>query len=606
MSEDLEAGRSNANNWDDGSTQQVLESAQIRRIVCVDDGFTDTGAVDRDAIVASVRAGEVSPGLIRNVARELLGDESDTYLPDDDDVEGQAQWLREHGRDMSESLWSRLGEAAPERRDDAITAQDPETLRQLRNFAHVLGVEFYPLNLNGWRRRSDEILHGDGCTLIFFDRNLSGDGGADTEGEKLLTATVSAYPPEKVIAVLFTHAVGIDDEYSRWLAIAAADRALMDRVLVIAKERMRTDRSGFASELKLAILAPRLRRVADRVRTGFAQKAAEAADHIDKLSPHLLHSVLVSSVEREGSWGPDGLVAIASAHLRRKVEAYVRADNAVRLDASHLREVTLKSRLVMLPGAEAQEYDSVNRARLFDEADHINELRLPVDTGDIFAFFDLTRALEDQLPSSFWVLVLQRCDLAVRSDGRRSYNPQLMPLAHIVNPTDREFSTGAAAIARIQLPSSPMLSSSAREINLSDRRFAPSIALDACALNRDGVARLQLNQELNTEGLIPSWATLADRHLQWGKKKLEAYRQFRKGLGRGQNRNIETALGNALTGTSKDFSGFECRLDVEHESILFGVRRVARLREPYSQDLMERLGALSSRIPLDAALQPGG
>jgi hypothetical protein len=602
MSADQEANGSD-NEWDEGITRQVLESGGIQRIVCVDDIFTDTGNVDRDTIVAAVATGNVSPDSIREIAREALGEESDTYLVDDGDFAGQAQWLREHGRDMSEALWSRLGEAAPENRDDAITAQDPETLQQLRAFADAIGLEFVPLNLNSWRKQSSEILSRDGCTLIFFDRNLSGDGGADTEGEALLTATVRAYPPEKVIAVLFTHSVRVDGEYERWLAIAS-DPTLMDRVLVIAKERIRTDRAAFASELKMAILAPRLRRVADRVKSGFAEKASEAAGQIGRLTPHLLHSVLVSAVEREGSWGPDGLVGIASSYLRRWVEAYVRADAAVWADATQLRELSLRSRIVVLPGAEADEYNRINRVLLFDEPEHVNDLRLPIDTGDIFAFFDPNRPLTGQEPSALWVLVLQRCDLAVRSGGRRSYDPPLMPLAHIVRPTERTFSSGAAAIGRILLSSSPVLNHSASEVNLMDRRFAPSVALDACALNRDGIARLNVGEELTTDGLIPAWVDLAKRHLAWAEHKLDIYEQLRGKLGKKPDRQIEMALSSALTGTSREVAGFTCKVDVEHKVMLFGVRRVARLREPHSQDLMERLGALSSRIPLTAALDP--
>lgn len=604
MSADLETNGSDS-EWDEGITRQVLESGGIQRIVCVDDGFTDTGNVDRDAIVAAVATGSVSPGLIREIAHEALGEESDTYLVDDDDFTGQAQWLREHGGDMSEALWSRLGEAAPENRDDAITAQDPETLQQLRAFANALGLEFFPLNLNSWHKQGSEILSRDGCTLVFFDRNLSGDGGAGTEGEVLLTTTVRAYPAERVIAVLFTHSVGVDGEYDRWLAIASSDPALMDRVLVIAKKRLRTDRAAFASELKMAILAPRLRRVAERVKTGFAEKASEAADQLGKLSPHLLHSVLVSAVETEGSWGPDGLVGIASSYLRRWVEAYVRADASVWADATQIRELSLKSRMVILPGAEADEYNRINRVLIFDESEHVNDLRLPIDTGDIFAFFDPHRPLAGQAPSGFWVLVLQRCDLAVRSGGRRSYDPPLMPLAHIVRPTERTFSSGAAAIARILLSSSPLIDHSASEVNLMDRRFAPSVALDACALNRDGIARLNVAEKLTTDGLIPAWIDLARRHLTWAEHKLDTYQQLRGKLGKQPDRQIEMALSSALTGTSREVAGFTCKLDIEHKVVLFGVRRVARLREPHSQDLMERLGALSSRIPLSATLDPG-
>jgi hypothetical protein len=475
-------------------------------------------------------------------------------------------------------------------------------LQQLSDFASGVGVDFLPMNLDGWNERGEEVLGGEGCTLIFFDRNLSANGGSETQGEVLLTSAVSSHPPEAVIAVLFTHAVTTSEEYARWRAIADSDPILRDRVLVIAKDRIRDDRLGFAAELKMAILAPRLRRIASLISDGFVQFAGHAAQKMLDISPHILHSILVSSVEKEGAWGPDGLVGIASAYLRRGLESYVRADETVRSDVFRIRELSLESRDVALPSGEAEEYSNINRVRMFDEAEHVNEFRLPIDTGDVFAFFNPNRSMDHQTPNSFWVLVLQHCDVTVRGDGKRSYDPRLIPLAHVIKPGEKEGGTGAASIGRIRLYSSPLNGHPATEVNLQDRIFVPAIALDACALNRDGIAQLSGASELDSDGLIPAWVELSVRHKKWARKKIDAYREMRQSLGVSPNARLLAAISNSLTGAAKEICGFDAKIEVESESILFGVRRVARLREPHSQDLMERLGALWSRIPLDAAL----
>ena len=584
--------------------KQVLASGDIRRIVCVDDAYNDAGVVDRDAIVAAVDNGVIPSELFRDVALEVLrqrGEEEGSYLVDDEQPGSQAQWLRENRDDVADQLWSRLAEAAPEERGDAITARDTETLQQLRNFASSVGMEFLPLNLQGWRDTGEEVIGGEGCTLIFFDRNLSADGGSEAEGEVLLTSAVKENSAESVIAVLFTHAVTAAEEYDRWLSLAGSDPDLQDRVMVIAKDRMREDRLGFASELKMAILAPKLRRISALISKGFVEFAGNAAEKILGFSPHVLHSVLVGSVEKEGAWGPDGLVGIASAYLRRGLEGYVRADQVVWSDVCRIRELSLKSRDIVLPSGESEEFSSINRVRIFDESAHINELRLPIDTGDVFAFFNVNQSVT-QNPSSFWILVLQRCDVTVRGDGKRGYDPKLMPLAHIVKPSEGGRSTGAGAIGRIRLYSSPLKGNPASEINLQDRIFVPAIALDACALNPDGVARLSVSAELDQGGLIPAWMELAKRHKKWGDKKLSAYREMRDMLGDRPDQRVLSAISNSLTGAEKEIVGFNSKIDPENDEILFGVRRVARLLEPHSQDVMERLGALSSRIPLDVIL----
>jgi hypothetical protein len=603
MSTDHDVAKTDGNLGTD-AVRMVIASADIKRIVCVDDGFTASGSVDIEAIISAVSSGEVAAELIKSVAQAALGESFESYLADDDDPDAQAQWLREHSDDLTESMWTQLGGNAPEEPARSVNARDYATLQSLQDFSADVGLEFIGLDLSAWRSREEELLQQDGCSLIFFDRNMSKDGGAADEGESLLQTTVKQYPPEKVVAVLFTHSVNIQDEFSAWQTLADSNPGYRDRVLVIAKQRLEGAGADFASELKMAILAPRLQRVAERIKQGFADQAAAAAERLVALSPHVLHTILVTTVAKEGSWGPDGLTAIASMYLRRGVEAYVRSDVEVGADAARLQEISLKSPDVQLPGGAAEEYMALNRDRLFDDGSHINELRLPIDTGDIFAFFNPASNQEDQGFSQLWIIVVQRCDLAVRNDGTRNYKPPLLPLARISKPSDRGRSgVGAGGIARSTLMASPIDGNAACEINLSERKFVPYVALDACALNSDGVGRLEVAVDPVLAGLTPSWAVLARHHFEWGRKKLDLYKAASSGLSR-NDASANKALISSMSGASKEVNGFGATMNVESRTILFGIRRVARLREPYAQDLMERMGALASRIPLEAAIQP--
>src|SRR5712692_6247246 len=106
MAEDLdtESGELKSHNETENDylvTRQVLVSADVRRIVCVDDGFTDAGAVDTDAIIVAVSMGEVAADLVRDVAFQVLGDQDASYLAEADNFAVQAQWLREHRSDLT-------------------------------------------------------------------------------------------------------------------------------------------------------------------------------------------------------------------------------------------------------------------------------------------------------------------------------------------------------------------------------------------------------------------------------------------------------------------------------------------------------------------------
>lgn len=276
----------------------------------------------------------------------------------------------------------------------------------------------------------------------------------------------------------------------------------------------------------------------------------------------------------------------------------------VDLDQVPFARVSRRSGSFLLPGAEAEEYDHINRIRVFEESDHINELRLPIDTGDIFAFFDASKSWETQPPNrDFWIIVLQRCDLAIRQNGKRSYAPTLMPLVRVASPSQGDESSAGAA-KRIQLFSAPVRSHPASEIRLAERRFAPSLALDACALNYDGISRINIQNPPSVEGLVPSWVELMKLSQQWARKKITRYKELHARLPGQVHPDLNTALFSSVTGAVKEVGGFNSVIEPEQGRILFGVRRVARLREPYIQDVLDRLSSLSSRIPLDALLDP--
>ena len=581
----------------------VLTAAGIVRIICVNDNFTEIGTVDPSTVVAAVAGGKIDPSLVREVAEEVLGNDSGAYLATDDDPSSQAEWLREHQEEMTEAHWARLGSGAAEEPTEGTTAKDAQTLQLLQEFADSVGVEFIGLNLSSWNADGTSIIANEGCSLVLFDRNLQRDGAAEDYGEFLLRTTVESYEPEKVIAVLFTHSVTPEEEYASWQVLAQASPKHGDRVIVIAKARLRSDVMDFASELKFAILAPRLRRVAERIKEGFTKKAADAGARLLELSPHILHAVLVKSVAKEGAWGPDTLTSIASTYLRRGVEAYVRSDGQVCSDAASLREISLRSPDLHLPGGLVEEYAELNRARMFDDEAHINPLRLPVDTGDIFAFFDAEKSFDSQPVLTLWIVVAQRCDLAVRPSGKRNYEPQLMPLAHIVSGNSAETErVGGAAIGKFSLLATPLAECTASQVNLSDRAFVPSIALDACALNVDGVGRVDTKSTLDIAGLTPPWVKLAERHVERGSKAVKVFRELASNFPR-LTTLTRRALVVSATGVSRELNGFNASIDLRHGVVTYGVRRVARLREPYSQDLMERAAGMASRIPLDAAVE---
>ena len=224
---------------------------------------------------------------------------------------------------------------------------------------------------------------------------------------------------------------------------------------------------------------------------------------------------------------------------------------------------------------------------MYEFDDHINENHLPLELGDIFERIDGGSAKK-------YILLVQPCDLMVRSDGRRQPEIYRVPLAEIVS-TNEPSQYSEEMLCFDASPSKRWF------VRLKSANFVRGEILDLCALNKDGVARVAVNG-IAPPGLRPTWKTRHDILARYWRNAV------RKADKLAPVAREHQSVGDFKRGIAKDLGGLLFDDDlfkgsvVEAEgvrSVTYNCRRVRRLSRDRAMGLLMSYAANLGRPAYD-------
>ncbi|WP_159107562.1 hypothetical protein [Streptomyces rubrogriseus] len=606
------------------ASQELMELAQVERVICVDDWYAekeDTG----EAVLAALADGALFPADLEAIADvipevALLRDPSTPAELLVDEVRGVWASLDENKRKkIHHVVDSRLGPdgvGAPGEEDEPAAACLRELLAE--------SSEFLTLSLSDWRRKRSSLLTDGKSTLILFDRDFSREGASQTAGEEQISLLLRDAPDTWRIGLL-THTVSEDDaEIETWKTLSRKFEADSSRFLVIAKGRLSVSADGFPRMLKLTLLAPALERLQDSLAEAVNGTWVEAIRKVGGIDPYTLEAALNGDRLTDGTWGPETLLRIATAFTQDSVRAKLRADRTVHLSSklvTSLSQVKLPS--TVNPDRVRQELSGIERLEYFETADHLTGLHFPLEVGDIFAFqkfvdkphqFERQRSQNARGPRAsvgggepdlrrlgsehFMILLSQPCDLAVRSDGKRGNGLEFVRVAPLKTPTDRMIThPGGEGSTSFDLPFFYADSGLGVEVKLSQQHYVPLTALDMCVLSDTGQGLMSANQAM-PDHVLPNWQKRFEDLRAWVAKQVDAYKAMEPQSMQGRAADQITA---ALTGTVAS-PKLESLISLSRSTVVYGVSRVGRLREPYRSALLSRMAQRDSRDAFDPSL----
>jgi hypothetical protein len=538
---------------------QLLKALGVTKVICVDDIYAKKPSLDDllDA-QASLREEEL---------REIFGRPTDVF-PEDREVRRQSfreAWAALNDTKQNEVASRILAAAAA----SAPLAQ-PNDFIASAALAKIIGANVLStVSPSKWTEVKSKLKseRAEGRTLLLFDQDLSGDGGAATGGIVLAQdALTDREIGDRVMCGLLTHTATIETQNDERVRLAQPPLD-QDRFIVVAKAWLSIDPMGFARMLKMVALGPDCRAIKKRARELLDAATHEALQEIDKLQIDDFDSMVFRASKQEGLWEPDMLFRLFGIYHRAAVRRSAYVDNQLKSLSNRLRSVSDISTSSMT-SAPLTTW-KVQQKEMYDRGEYINSLHLPIEVGDIFS-----KTGGDA--EKFYIVLGQPCDLMVRSDGKRYPEETDVVLAEI-------FSSSAEKEYTSLLPYFMDDPSRKFYVRLRATHSVHPNVLDLCVYNADGVSRIDIDSSCS-DNVLPAWKPKYERLKRHAQSILRRYESF------GHNKVKEKeALRYMQTESPKQFPIFTSNSGLFKGSMTFAAgqrrlsfncKRVMRLHRP--------------------------
>ena len=124
----------------------------------------------------------------------------------------------------------------------------------------------------------------------------------------------------------------------------------------------------------------------------------------------------------------------------------------------------------------------------------------------------------------------------------------------------------------------------------------PALGLDLCTYNADGASRVSSDNPPVVPGLSFASSLALERNLA---SVRGVVMRFLSAQTKTKDEELLKAAVTGFTLASSKLTGFDASVSTGDNALAFGVRRVARLREPLILDIIDQLAASQGRVALD-------
>ncbi len=553
----------------------LVEQLGVDKVVWVDDVF----AVGLEEVIGQY---EVNPGLAQ-LLRKLTGQ---GFADDPDARSGQIRRFWE-GAD-SGTRDTVLQEVCRAFSGEHGLGDAADLLPQVFPRAKISRV-----SLARWQADRAQLVPPETATgvLILLDRSfdreqsdaldagirelgqLIGDGTAGQPKCALLTKTIA---PERLLEERDCIAREFGLKRERFFVIPKAWLSSQDHL------------PSFARGLRLCLLSPAI----STIKQSYSMALSEATTGSQHWLEHEFDiedfaQAVLSSSAREGARELDTLTRLVNLDfLGRLLEhSYDSVDEGV------LQQVRAVAAIETNTGAGELSYSRVRELQArewYEDEDRMKKRHLPLDVGDIFEVAEPGRETQDR-----YVLVANPCELAVRGHGKRDcqYEDRMIVLCKIRERDAAPEADRAYPYFRLQFYGSAP-NTVHHFVALHDRRLVAPWLLDLCVLHPTGDAAI------SQEGEPPRGISAA-----WRKRYAIIRGDYVSNVTRRHTELVACGVGDddttdALSRAVSPDGLLTVRVEGDGRGIAANLRRVGRLRRPYSLWLLTRFSQVISRAPL--------
>ena len=446
--------------------------------------------------------------------------------------------------------------------------------------------EFVTLSLGDWEDRGRAMLADQKArrTLFFFDRHYGRErAGTDEKGFELIR---DAQGGGARYCGLITHTVPVDGEYEAWRSMAGEHGLEPKGFVVVSKGRLNgepPDYYGFLGMLRVTALSGRYAEVRSMAWDIFEGSVEEAKSAMEDLSVVDFDRIVFASSRREGVWEADTLFRVFGVLMGRAAGRRLHADATVSKAVATARRVSaMPDGVARALGNQGQSAAALRMQRyeIYDASEELNGWHTPIGLGDIFRV---------DAEGKDYILLAQGCDLMVRSRGFRGHDKgglgRRVAVVEIARGEEKqgamwgelefyEEETGDSAFA-----------------NYGETHQVLLAVLDLCVFRPDGRAAIDVDGEC-PDLLIKAWEKRVGKLQTHFRKALEIHRQLAGAELGGEVASLALPDLSSTLPVEKAASG---------GTLTYGVRRVMRLRQPWSGALLTQFAQYGARAAFEHA-----
>ena len=374
---------------------EILNAVGVQRIIAIDDTYAEHAPVA--AVINALRG--VAPEVASSVFTEFeeIDFAGNVEVRDDAIRERWPSLMPERRVQILEELRAKSSETDD---TDKISKDDLANL-----FA---GWDFRALSYAEWSQQKADIIKDESLALLLIDEDFSKEGMTNTQGLEIAKEILAATSAAHVLCVLLSHKYLGEDIHGQWERLCDAQGFDKSRFVLIPKVAIDEDPATFARLIKLATIAKPIDSLRSEMTKIVLSAFKEASRELAEIDIYDMDEIVFGSSWKQGVWEPETLLRVFALFHRKQTRKLSLSNDDLHKIASEVRRVsTVDTTSEKQPPHRIW---PIQHLELYDDAQYVNSLHLPISLGDIFR----------KEGGKEYILIAPPCDLMVRNTGNRA------------------------------------------------------------------------------------------------------------------------------------------------------------------------------------------
>lgn len=552
----------------------VLSALGIEAVISVDDAHFVGGAGSSQEVTEAMAG---VPALLAAASELLRATGTQGFAEvDEEDANAVADFVNEQWggftAEVQEQLLALTRTAAQDDNDAVEGEQIADDLQ-----AHLVlqqlfdgSAEYLPLSLSEWTTSWRDRLADGRRYLVLIDRTfIREQDGADDLGEALLAELLDDGRDNVWAGLLTRHAADEHAEQTLISQLRGKYPTHAHRITAIGKFRARTV-SLLPAGLRALLLVQELDAYRKLTLDALEAAASAATKKFADLSDYAIVEAFAAA-QHEGTFELDQAVRLAQKVHSRTIAERLRDHSFASQHLAALQGTSIGA----FQNAERDQAEirALLREDVFEPIDQVNQLGLPIEVGDIFAF----KPLKGSALPRYYLLLGQSCDLSVRGEGKRAPELRSVTLSALTRLAAGAGGTPTKHELGFLEPDSDR--PWAVDLRAGTDIVVAIAILDATVFSSDGESLLSLSYK-ETRPMAQSWLRRLEVLQERAAKTIEKFKEISDEVaGVTRREEILRALAAQLSdGVTDHKTGATVQIDTTNKHIRYGVRRHARVR----------------------------